>query len=331
MSEESTNAAAESRRDEPLAGRRLAAARRERNISLQDVANELHLDAPKVTALEQNRFEELGGAVFVKGYLRKYAEVVGLSAETVLADYRRFESDDDGLPVVGHRRPPPREFPAGALLIGLLVLAVLAGALWVWRSGDLGGLLGGSEPAEPAPFATAPPPGTQAPQTAAPPPGTQAPQAGAPAPAGEVASATHEGANPGGSAAPAGLPAAPLEAADGAAGSAAEAAGETAGRPPEPVLAAPKSALPPEGQVSLQVSFTGDCWTEVSDAAGDRLYFGLGRGGETVSVTGKAPLHVLLGRSGNASLTVDGQAYAIPAGALRGETARLTIAGGERP
>jgi cytoskeleton protein RodZ len=313
MSEEPTNTAAGAGRDEPLAGRRLAAARRARNISLQDVANELHLDAPKVTALEQNRFEALGGAVFVKGYLRKYAEVVGLSADAVLADYRHFETGDDAPPVVGRRRPPPREFPAGALLTALVVLAVLAGALWVWRSGALEGLWRGGGAVEPA-------------RSAVPPPGTETPPAASPGLAAGEASATaaDDAGEPEASGVAASSNAAPLDAADGAVGTAAEGNAE---EPPEPVLAAPRSVPPPEGQVSLQVTFTGDCWTEVSDAAGDRLYFGLGRAGETVSVTGKAPLHVLLGQSANASLTVDGQAYAVPARARRGDTARLTIAG----
>jgi cytoskeleton protein RodZ len=90
---------------------------------------------------------------------------------------------------------------------------------------------------------------------------------------------------------------------------------------------APESVSPSEGQVALQIVFTGDCWTEVSDASGERLYFGLGRAGQTASVTGEAPLYVLIGDRENASLTVDGERYPIPLSARRGNTARLTIGG----
>ena len=61
----------------PLGGERLRAARRANDISLRDIAKELHLDEGKVRALEQNDFDVLGAPVFAKGHLRKYAELVG--------------------------------------------------------------------------------------------------------------------------------------------------------------------------------------------------------------------------------------------------------------
>ena len=70
----------------PLAGERLAAARRQLKIPLGDVAKALHLDEHKVAALEANRFEIVGPPVFAKGHLRKYAELVGVPIEDMLAD-----------------------------------------------------------------------------------------------------------------------------------------------------------------------------------------------------------------------------------------------------
>jgi cytoskeleton protein RodZ len=75
----------------------------------------------------------------------------------------------------------------------------------------------------------------------------------------------------------------------------------------------------------LRLAFRGDCWTEVTDANGQRLYFGLGTSGDEVTVSGEPPLNVLLGSSENVSVFVDGAAYPIPASARRGETARLTL------
>ena len=57
----------------PVGGERLAAARREQQISVLEIAKELHLDEPKVRALEKNDFEMLGAPVFAKGHLKKYA------------------------------------------------------------------------------------------------------------------------------------------------------------------------------------------------------------------------------------------------------------------
>jgi cytoskeleton protein RodZ len=80
-----------------------------------------------------------------------------------------------------------------------------------------------------------------------------------------------------------------------------------------------------DGRLGLRLVFSGDCWTEVTDANGRRVYFGLGTNGDEVTVAGEPPLNVLLGDSENVALFVDGAAHPIPASARRGETARLTL------
>lgn len=294
MNEQPHNASVEERK-EPLAGKRLAEARRLRDISIVDIAKELHLDEPKVRALEQNRFDVLGAPVFVKGYIRKYAEVVGVPVDEVLADYRQFESRDEAPPIVGLRKPPRPAISAGPWLAAILVLAVVTGGAWAWLSGSLEPVFRAQEQPILAPFQ---PEESQADASAArqepaPATGTPADEASAPAP----------------------VPAGPAE------GIAAES------RDAPPVFEAPPAAPPEEGEVGLTVAFSGDCWTEVSDAAGVRLYFGLGKAGETMSVVGTAPLHVLLGDSENATVRVDGEELPIPPSARRGDTARLTITG----
>jgi cytoskeleton protein RodZ len=82
-----------------------------------------------------------------------------------------------------------------------------------------------------------------------------------------------------------------------------------------------------QSQLELRLTFSGDCWTEVTDASGERLYFGLGSAGRSVTVSGEPPLQVLLGNSVNATLAVNGSNYPVPQSARRGDTARLTIAG----
>lgn len=311
MQDESTIAAGEGR-DQPLAGQQLADARRLRKLSLNDIANELHLDPAKVVALEENRFQELGAPVFVKGYLRKYAEIVGIAADPVLAGYRQLDERDEAPPIVPRHRATPREASAGPWLAAILVLALAAGGLWVWTGGDPGALFGRVGPAErPAPAVD-----RQA---------AEGPATAAPAAAEEPA-----------------LPAAELSGGqdDAEAGSAPAAAIDApADAPADPAAAPATSAMSPEtapgrpapGEVALVLAFSGDCWTEVSDAAGDRLFFGLGKAGDTVSVTGVPPLQVLLGNFAHATLTVNGVPYPVPAAARRGETARLTIRGDASP
>lgn len=282
-------------REEPLAGKRLAEARCLRDISIVEIAKELHLDEPKVRALEQNRFDVLGAPVFVKGYIRKYAEIVGVSVDEVLADYAQFERRDEPPPIVGLRTRPPRDISPGPWLAAILGVAVLGGGTWLWLSGSLDALFVARERAALAPFEAAAPAASDTAARA----GTE-PEAAGSEPVTET-----------------GLPAAvPDEPVDDAFAEAQDA---------PPVFEAPPAGPPGEGEVGLTVAFSGDCWTEVSDASGARLYFGLGKAGETMSVVGTAPLHVLLGDSEHATVQVDGEAFPIPPSARRGDTARLTI------
>ena len=76
MSDETENQQENAAPDEPtgpVGGERLAEARRELQISVLEIAKELHLDEPKVRALERNDFDILGAPVFAKGHLKAYA------------------------------------------------------------------------------------------------------------------------------------------------------------------------------------------------------------------------------------------------------------------
>jgi cytoskeleton protein RodZ len=79
--------------------------------------------------------------------------------------------------------------------------------------------------------------------------------------------------------------------------------------------------------VRLSITFLGDCWTEIHDATGGQLYFGLGREGRTVNVSGQGPLSVLFGDADSISLRVNGEDFAIADADRRGRTARLMLHG----
>ncbi len=296
---------------EPRAGQRLANARRANNISMRDIAKELHLDEAKVQALEDNRFEVLGAPVFAKGYLRKYAELVSVPMDDVLADYYRLNRAVGAPPVVGPRRMrPPTEFSPVPWIAGIVILLVAAAAAYWWVSRP--------------PLPT----GATLTRNASPPLESEAHSGQFVQPA-EIAS----------------VPLPSPESVDAEAESGDAATAEPADSPrddTESSAALPSSVEPaaetdsaddsPAGQagdveVQLQLSFSGDCWTEVTDANGRRLYFGLGTDGRNITVSGVPPLRVLLGDNDNVSLLVNGQAYTVQAYELRGNTARLSIAG----
>jgi len=294
MNDETESAQRESAGTEPqgpLCGERLAEARRARQISVLEVAKELHIDEAKVRALEQNDFEILGAPVFAKGHLKKYSQLVGINHDDVLTDYYRLTRSQEMPPVVMHRPRPPKEISPGPWIAAIVVALIVALAYWLLIERPFDAMPGLSRPATPAPAAA---------------------RSRSPAAAGPEATTADE-AVADGAAQPAGAEASP-------------AAAETE---PQPLPASDTGLLTSlaEGQLRLSVTFQADCWTEITDASGQRLFFGLGQGGRTVNVSGTAPVSVLFGDADNVLLRVNGEDVSLADAERRGRTARLTLGG----
>lgn len=68
-------------------GARLQAARERADLSLVQAAETLHVDPNVIQALETENFSALGAAVYVRGHLRHYADLVRESVPELLALY----------------------------------------------------------------------------------------------------------------------------------------------------------------------------------------------------------------------------------------------------
>jgi len=291
--------APEAKAEGPLGGERLAEARRAKQISVLEIAKELHVEEAKIRALENNDFDVLGAPVFAKGHLKKYSQLVGVNHDDVLADYYRLTRAQEMPPVIVNRQKPRRELSPGPLVAAIIVIVLMAVAYWLLIE---------------RPFATPPVPAAM-PSAA---PGAAATPVAEPLtdtePAGDTGPGEEPAAEPQAEEMPAQPPADEPD----------PAPAETQ-QQPSPVVA--DTAAPAEGEVRLSVTFLGDCWTEITDATGRRLFFQLGRSGRTVNVSGTAPLTVLFGDADNVDVRVNGEDFIIPAANRRGRTARLTIAG----
>jgi cytoskeleton protein RodZ len=122
---------------------RLAAAREARGLSPAQVAQQMRITAEAVQAMEEGRYADLGPSVFARGHLRKYAALLGVPAEDVLADYEASPSHvaestlippaSAHTPVRGGDRPAATR--AAAVVAALAVLAAAAGAgWWFWQA-----------------------------------------------------------------------------------------------------------------------------------------------------------------------------------------------------
>jgi len=96
------------------AGARLAQARERLGLSQEQVADKLKLDTHTVVALEAGDYRVIGAAVFVRGFLRRYAQLVGDSPAEIEALYARqpgssLAPDLARIAVHSDRRRQPRK------------------------------------------------------------------------------------------------------------------------------------------------------------------------------------------------------------------------------
>lgn len=68
-------------------GEQLKHLREQKNFSVQDIASRLNLETRIIDAIENNDYEILSAATYVRGYLRSYAKILGVDPETIISSY----------------------------------------------------------------------------------------------------------------------------------------------------------------------------------------------------------------------------------------------------
>src|SRR6266481_6432726 len=68
-------------------GDRLKKEREQRGISLDDISLTTKIGTRMLRALEEEKFDQLPGGIFNKGFVRAYARHVGLDEEQAITDY----------------------------------------------------------------------------------------------------------------------------------------------------------------------------------------------------------------------------------------------------
>jgi cytoskeleton protein RodZ len=278
-------------------GARLRAAREQRGLALGAVAESLHVAPRLVTAMEADDFAAFDAPVYAKGFLRKYATVLGVPTDEVLAAYEALAagpSQPTLIPAMNVATPKPAysslplPMPQAAALI-VAVLVLIAGAFWLWTARPHGGP-GGAPVAADSPMAT------------------------------ERDAAT---------AAATGVTSQPLRAEEPAVAVAAPAAAEEHARTTEIAPAAARVPAPRHGAThddALVINAVGECWTEVYSPSGARLLYDLVHTGESRSVPGPGPWRVVLGAADGARLTVGEHAVAVPPPRQGATTAIFVVA-----
>jgi cytoskeletal protein RodZ len=141
-------------------------AREARGVSLDRIAEETRISTRFLQAIEKEEFHLLPGGIFNRGFVRTFAERVGLDPDQAVADYERLtEYRDSAEPVheaAAETSKMERHLYIGAA--GALVLLIAIYYLVTRNSGVPAGFM--NEPASTVTQAATPPPAPAVEQTA---------------------------------------------------------------------------------------------------------------------------------------------------------------------
>ncbi len=314
MGTESDNSNEVEQAPETELGARLTRARTEQELSLEKAAASLKVDVAVLNNLETENFDALGAPVFVRGHLRKYARMLNLPEQELLDAYEVKAGDnqaDLSHPILREtvamsRR---RKYSFGLIFLVIMLVAVQGAAVWWWFQIRELDALHDTEMA------------------------TRSQSQGVALEDGGTVSLALPGADPVSESGEAATPVQPPpESKDQV--EPAEQAAET-----EPELAPlqveesgpvaiQEATLPEEPvgrQVALVLRFEEDSWAEIHDGNRKRVLYGLFRAGTRRELNVPAPVSIYLGHVQGVSISVDGEAYAVPARERTGNTARFVV------
>ena len=294
----------------PSLGQVLKGARASRGLTLEQLSTELRIEAVQLQALEQDQLERIGPPVFVKGYLRHYGTRLGLDYSDLLSLYYKQAQNRDVYVKPSRSIDLRDERQITIWIVAAIVLVAVTVALAVWWMTSSAG----TPPVSAAPAAQQP----RAELPRAEQPRAERLQAVDAAPAATNAQA------PG------------VEATPTAAAAASESAVSPPSQPPAGVdpSSIPRDSPPPQAfapaaaaaapKLPFTLSLTQESWVEISDAHGERLFYGLAAPGRREELSGEPPILVLLGNADGVQLTVNAEDYPIPR-AGQGKLARFTL------
>ncbi len=276
--------------DSASPGQRLRLAREARQLTRDAIAAQMRIEPKVIEALERDDYTRLPAAVFVRGYLRAYAKLVGLAAEPLVDAFDQRTA----------HVPPPLVLPAAVgpdiesrsgyarwVVLTLALLSLLLFYQW-WH------LEGGKT----APVTAVPKPSTPAPAqkteiVAETPIVVPTTEAGTPLENLYAAPSDESGLGEVTAAAPAPAPAT---------------AGGTV-QTTQPATVSEPQTMPVAPTGPLVMRFNADCWVVIRDAGGRALLQGLIKSGARHVLDGKPPFQITLGNSPAVEIEYLGQRF----------------------
>src|SRR5262252_480593 len=99
-------------------------ARESKGISLDQVSHETRISTRFLAAIENEEFQVLPGGVFNRGFVRSFAEAVGLDPDQAVADYERLSSVTQPNDVLASATAGPPKGERNLYPVAVAVLAI---------------------------------------------------------------------------------------------------------------------------------------------------------------------------------------------------------------
>ncbi len=134
------NAADDELRQQPrqrLVGESLQERREDLGLDLDEIGAMLRIKPAYLAALEQGRSRDLPGPAYAIGFVRAYADFLGLDPEQVLTRFKAEASGVTARPDLALPMPlGERSLPGGALVLVALIVALCGYGIWYYLSTD---------------------------------------------------------------------------------------------------------------------------------------------------------------------------------------------------
>ncbi len=109
-----------------------------RGVPLDEIAQSTKISIRFLRALEESRFEDLPGEVFIKGFIRAYGQAIGSNVDELLAAYHESSSQRQDTAIsdteTSPEEPPERHFVFPikvGLGFGAALLIIVGGVYWI--------------------------------------------------------------------------------------------------------------------------------------------------------------------------------------------------------
>jgi cytoskeleton protein RodZ len=284
-------------------GQSLHAARSAAGLSIGDISARLKLTESQIVKLEQDDYLDLGPITFVRGYVRAYSQLLGLDVEQMLSLVSSPSAAESTKKMQSFSRRTEKEASDNRLMIiSYLILAVVIGSsgLWWWQTST-------ETVAQPQPTPSSTLSNSAQSQESSAETGLQHVDDEA----NEQVSEPEQTDN--------------AVSADSVDATASTLTTEQA--PETPVLETQQaeqvvatqtieqsnvSVAAPKKQENSDLNtvimrFSDDSWVEIFDATEERIAFGIKKAGYIMTVQGKAPFSVVLGKHQVVEVELDGQ------------------------